>query len=157
MAPSKEVGPLRKIMVNKKKIVVAVSGGFDPIHVGHIRCFIEAKKLGGELVIILKNDYWLMKKKGFVFMPQEERKEVLESLESVDRVMYSTHIKDDVDESVSEALRKLRPDIFANGGDSKLEGNLQIEVCKEIVHTLHVVIENGKAGVLCINLSRFKR
>lgn len=54
----------------KKKIIIAVSGGFDPIHLGHIRLFKEAKNLGDELAVILNNDNWLKKKKGFVFIPQ---------------------------------------------------------------------------------------
>ena len=66
--------PRRKV---KNKIVVAVSGGWDPVHIGHVRLFNEAKKLGDELVVILNNDNWLRKKKGFVFMPQAERKEIL--------------------------------------------------------------------------------
>ena len=66
-----------------KKIVVAVSGGFDPLHPGHIRLFHDAKKLGDELVVILNNDNWLMKKKGYVFMHDRERKEVINSLSSL--------------------------------------------------------------------------
>ena len=62
----------------KKKVVVAVSGGFDPIHVGHVRMFKEAKALGDELVVILNNDHWLRKKKGYVFMNQSERKELID-------------------------------------------------------------------------------
>ena len=72
-------------MVNKKKkIIVAVSGGFDPLHIGHTRLFKEAKKLGNELVVILNNDNWLKKKKSFVFIPQNERKEIIESLKLID-------------------------------------------------------------------------
>ena len=51
----------------KKQVVVAVSGGFDPIHIGHIRMFQEAKALGDELVVILNNDNWLSDKKGKPF------------------------------------------------------------------------------------------
>ena len=68
-----------------------MSGGFDPIHVGHVRMFQEAKKLGDELVVILNNDNWLKKKKGYAFMPEEERKEVIEGLRPVDRVIISGH------------------------------------------------------------------
>ncbi len=64
----------------KRKIVVAVSGGFDPIHIGHVRLFQEAKALGDELVVILNNDNWLALKKIHVFMPQTERKEIIEAL-----------------------------------------------------------------------------
>ena len=73
----------------KKQTVVAVSGGFDPVHIGHIRLFKSAKKLGDKLCIILNNDNWLMKKKGYVFMPQVERKELLEALVGVDKVLIT--------------------------------------------------------------------
>src|SRR5882724_4585395 len=103
-------------MENKKPVVVAVSGGFDPIHPGHIRMFKEAKALGDRLVVILNNDNWLMKKKKFVFMKQNERKEVIEAIKYVDLVIISKHKHDTDDMSVSEDLRRIKPDIFANGG-----------------------------------------
>ena len=79
----------RKVKKNDpKKVVVAVSGGFDPIHIGHVRMFERAKTLGDELVVILNNDNWLKKKKGFSFMPEKERKEVIEALRVVDRVVH---------------------------------------------------------------------
>ena len=57
--------------------VVALSGGFDPVHVGHIYHLKEAKSLGDRLVVILHSDQWLINKKGFVFMPYNERKAIL--------------------------------------------------------------------------------
>jgi cytidyltransferase-like protein len=105
-------------MKNKKrKIIVATCGGFDPVHIGHIRLFQEAKALGNELVVILNNDNWLQKKKGFVFMPQEERKEILESIKWIDRVVFTKHPKDPKDMSVCAELAALKPNIFAKGGD----------------------------------------
>ncbi len=56
--------------MKSKKVIVAVSGGFDPLHIGHVRMFERAKKLGDELVVILNNDNWLRKKKKHIFMPQ---------------------------------------------------------------------------------------
>ncbi|MEJ0021062.1 MAG: adenylyltransferase/cytidyltransferase family protein [Candidatus Doudnabacteria bacterium] len=103
--------------MDKKQIVVAVSGGFDPIHPGHIRMFKEAKALGDKLVVILNNDNWLLKKKKFNFMSQKERKEVIEAIKYVDEVLISKHKFDTDDMSVSEELRTIKPDIFANGGD----------------------------------------
>lgn len=97
-----------------KPIVVAVSGGFDPLHPGHIRLFEEAKKLGDELVVILNNDHWLRKKKSYVFMPQQERKEILEALRVVDRVVLTEHPEDPTDMSVCADLERIRPDVFAN-------------------------------------------
>ena len=97
--------------------MVAVSGGFDPIHAGHIRLFKETRVLGDELVVILNNDNWLKKKKGFAFMSQAERVEVIAAIRYVDRVMLTRHPRNSKDMSVCAELRKLRPDIFANGGD----------------------------------------
>ena len=115
-----------------KMKVVAVSGGFDPIHIGHVRMFQEASSLGTKLVVILNNDNWLMKKKGYVFMPQEERKYILERLYDVDEVVLTKHKIDDPDTSVSRELRKIKPDIFANGGDRN-QGNIpEKEVCDRL-------------------------
>lgn len=117
---------------DKKKVIVAVSGGFDPVHIGHIRMFEAARRLGDELVVILNNDNWLRKKKGYVFMEQEERKEILEALRAVDRVMFTKHGPDAEDMSVCAELRALKPDIFANGGDRKQDNVPEVAVCAEI-------------------------
>lgn len=121
-------------LINKKNkvIVVAVSGGFDPIHIGHIRMFQEAKKLGDKLIVIINNDNWLMKKKGYVFMPQEERREIIEALECVDEAVLTGHEEDCEDMSVCADLKKVRPDIFANGGDRTKKNIPEIPVCKSI-------------------------
>ncbi len=122
----------KKIIKKKKSIVVAASGGFDPIHIGHVRIFKRAKALGDKLVVILNNDNWLMKKKGYVFMPQEERKEIIEAIKYVDKVVLTRHAKDTEDMSVCAELKKIRPDIFANGGDRKLGNIPEVPVCEEI-------------------------
>lgn len=101
----------------KKPIVVAVSGGFDPVHIGHIELFREAKRLGNRMVIILNNDHWVRKKKGYVFMPERERAAVLKAVRYVDDVIITSHPENPEDMSVSAELEKLKPDIFANGGD----------------------------------------
>ncbi|OHA26532.1 MAG: hypothetical protein A3C06_03065 [Candidatus Taylorbacteria bacterium RIFCSPHIGHO2_02_FULL_46_13] len=130
----------------KKGIIVTVSGGFDPLHVGHIRYFEVAKKLGSTLVVILNNDNWLMKKKGYVFMPERERKEIIEALRVVDRVVLTSHRKNDSDVSVCKELRRIKPDIFANGGDRKPDGNPvpEVGVCKEL--GIKMVYNIGKGG-----------
>jgi cytidyltransferase-like protein len=116
------------------KKVVAVSGGFDPIHIGHVHLFRDARKLGDRLVVILNNDHWLRKKKGFVFMPEAERKELLEGIRYVDEVVITDHTYDDEDRSVCRALRAVHPDIFANGGDRKPEGDPvpEVALCEEL-------------------------
>lgn len=128
----------------KKQIVVAVSGGFDPIHIGHVRLFQQAKKLGDKLVVILNNDNWLQKKKGVVFMPQDERKEVIEAIRGVDEVVLTNHPPRPEDMSVCVELEKLRPNIFANGGDRRSDNTPEMGVCKKIGCT--VVWEVGRGG-----------
>ena len=115
-----------------KPIIVAVSGGFDPLHPGHIRLFEEAKNLGDKLVVILNNDNWLMKKKGYVFMNAKVRKEVIEAIRYVDQVIISKHKHDPEDMSVTEELRRIQPDVFANGGDRTKKNVPEDAVCARI-------------------------
>lgn len=117
---------------NKKPVVVAVSGGFDPVHYGHVRMFESAKKLGDKLVVILNNDNWLLKKKGFVFMPQRERKEIIEALKYIDKVVLTGHKENPEDMSVCAELRKIKPNIFGNGGDRFKHNVPEVAVCQEI-------------------------
>lgn len=115
-----------------------VSGGFDPVHIGHVRLFNEAKKLGDELVVVINNDNWLKLKKGYVFMPEQERKEIIESFEAVDRVLLSSHKENTTDISIVEDIKSLRPHIFAKGGDRHV-GNIptpEVLVCDEIGCTI---------------------
>lgn len=116
----------------KKPVIVAVSGGFDPIHIGHVRMFERAKALGDRLVVILNNDNWLRAKKQHIFMPDEQRKEVIEALRVVDAVVLTKHGVDPEDMSVCAELAELRPDIFANGGDRKLDNIPEVPVCEKI-------------------------
>lgn len=101
------------------KMIVLVTGGFDPLHSGHIAYFNEASKLGDMLVVGLNSDEWLTRKKGRPFMPLSERRSVVENLKMVDQVLDF----DDTDNSAKDAILKLRemyPNdriIFANGGD----------------------------------------
>lgn len=129
---------------NKKETIVAVSGGFDPIHIGHVRLFQEAKKLGDKLVVILNNDNWLKRKKTHVFMPQEERKDVIKSIQWVDDVILTSHGHDSKDMSVSAELIKLKPDIFANGGDLYPSNTPELEACKTI--NCKAVFNIGRGG-----------
>jgi D-beta-D-heptose 7-phosphate kinase/D-beta-D-heptose 1-phosphate adenosyltransferase len=130
----------------KKKIVVAVSGGFDPVHSGHIRLFEAAKKLGDELVVILNNDNWINKKKRHFFMPQKERKIIIQALKPVNRVVLTNHPKNPKDMSVCRELAKIKPDIFAQGGDRDKKNIPPCEV--ELQKTLgYRVVENiGRGG-----------
>lgn len=117
---------------SNKAILVAVSGGFDPFHIGHMRLFREARALGDRLVVILNNDNWLRKKKGTVFMPEAERKEILEAIRYVDQVVLTEHAPNPTDMSVCQELRKLQPQIFANGGDRNIQNIPETSACEEI-------------------------
>ncbi len=126
--------------------IVCVSGGFDPIHVGHVRMIQEAATLGDELVVIINNDHWLVKKKGHVFMPQDQRREIIESMKGVTRVVFTAHEPDDDDRSVCRELREICPHIFANGGDRKPDGDPvpEVVVCDEL--GIEMVYNVGKGG-----------
>ncbi len=100
--------------------ISVVSGGFDPIHSGHIAYFKSAKKLSDLLIVALNSDEWLANKKGKFFMPFEERKNIIENLSIVDHVI---DFEDDEKGSATNALIKIKnlyPNdeiIFCNGGD----------------------------------------
>ncbi len=127
-----------------RKVVVAVSGGFDPVHVGHVRMFEAARKLGDELVVILNNDNWLRKKKRHVFMPEAERKEVIAAFRAVDRVVLTSHDADPADMSVARDLERLKPDVFANGGDRFADNIPEVGVCKKL--GCKMVFRVGRGG-----------
>ena len=109
------------------KKVVAVSGGFDPMHIGHVRMIQNAAKIGDVLVIV-NSDEWLMRKKGYVFMPFKERVEILSSVKGVTSVVHV----DDADNTVCEALKRCKPDYFANGGDRKEKNTPEMSVCESL-------------------------
>ncbi len=123
---------------------VAVSGGFDPLHIGHVRLFREARKLGERLVVILNNDHWLLQKKGYIFMPQEERAEILRALRPVDEVVITAHPPRPSDMSVCEELERLRPSIFANGGDRKAGNTPEYALCERL--GIRMVFNVGLGG-----------
>ncbi len=111
--------------------ICVVSGGFDPIHSGHIAYLKSAKKLGDFLVVALNSDSWLIKKKDSFFMPFDERKIIIENLDMVDSVI---DFKDDDEGSCKLALEKIKeiyPDdeiIFCNGGDRSQDNIPEMEV-----------------------------
>jgi cytidyltransferase-like protein len=115
--------------MKQKPVTVAVSGAFDPIHVGQVRYIREASKLGDRLVVILNNDDFLLRKKGFVFIPFEERREILENVKGVDEVIASI----DDDQTVRKTLEMVKPDIFAKGGNRTGPENIpETETCRKI-------------------------
>ena len=113
--------------------IIIVSGGFDPLHSGHIKYFKSAKDFGDKLIVALNSDQWLIKKKGKFFLPFEERKIIIESLSVVDSVI---DFEDDETGSATNALIKVKEiypndDIaFANGGDRNKENIPEMTVDK---------------------------
>ena len=112
------------------KRIVLVTGGFDPLHSGHIEYFKAAKKLGDELIVGVNSDAWLTRKKGRPFMPFEERMAVIKNLSVVDKVIHV--MNDDKYDDASGAIHHLFSTngpitiVFANGGDRK-KGNVPEE------------------------------
>jgi cytidyltransferase-like protein len=110
-----------------EKPKIMVSGGFDPVHAGHIRMIRAAAKYG-DVIVVANSDKWLSNKKGFVFMNFEQRAEILNSIKGVIQV---SHV-DDSDGTVCEAIRRLKPDFFANGGDRGKHNTPEQNVCEEL-------------------------
>lgn len=117
-------------MWSKRKVVV-VSGGLDPIHCGHVRLIQEAATYG-KLYVVINNDNWLYKKKGFVFMPEEERLEIVNAIKGVSFVMLSFHDTDCKDMTVCKELAFLKPDIFCQGGDRTIGNNPEKDLCERL-------------------------
>ena len=109
------------------QVVVAVSGYFDPLHVGHVEFFQLAKELGSKLIVIVNNNQQAEMKKGSFFMDEKDRMEIVAALRHVDEVFLSI----DSDGSVCKSLEAIKPDIFANGGDRSLEEIPETSVMKK--------------------------
>jgi len=123
-----------------RKIVLA-SGFFDPPHRGHIAYLREAKKLGDWLVVTIHRDECCVKKKGYCFMPLEDRLALLEAIKYVDEVVVCGP---SCDLTTTEVLQKVRPQIFAKGGDRTPENMPRSEV--ELCERLGIKIVYGVGG-----------
>ncbi len=111
--------------------VAVTSGGFDPLHAGHVRCILSSAELADILIVVVNGDNFLLRKKKYVFMPLAERMEIIASLRGVDHVVAW----DDGTQFVAGALAILKPDLFTKGGDrSTIESIAECErkVCGEI-------------------------
>ncbi len=107
------------------KKIIAISGGADPCHVGHLRMAQDATRYGN-VVWILNSDDWLKRKKGYVFMPWEERAEILKAFTCV----YDVVPVDDSDGTVCEAIKRIKPDYFGNGGDRTNKNTPERALCE---------------------------
>lgn len=129
--------------VEPKDCHVIVSGGFDPIHAGHLNLINDASNLG-KVIVIANSDNFLIKKKGFFLMPFSERIEIIKNLKNVDLVFSSI----DTDDSVSESIRALSLNkslnikYFANGGDrAGIKDIPEFQICKE--NNIELVFDVG--------------
>jgi cytidyltransferase-like protein len=122
-------------------ITVLASGGFDPLHIGHLKYLQAARDLGTKLVVCLNSDAWLQRKKGYVFMRSAERKAILAALRCVDVVWVQEWSGDDM----ASAIRYWRPHIFAKGGDRRSIEDLPIDEVRACTD-LGVRIKFGVGG-----------
>jgi D-beta-D-heptose 7-phosphate kinase/D-beta-D-heptose 1-phosphate adenosyltransferase len=126
------------------KTIVLVTGGFDPLHSGHIAYFNAAKALGDVLVVGINSDSWLERKKGRAFMPSTERITIIQNLKVVDHCI----LFDDSDGSAREAIRNVKmlyPNsqvIFANGGD-RTKDNIP-----EMTYNYHLSLKSSHNNTL---------
>ena len=106
---------------------VAVSGYFDPLHIGHLEYLKLAKSQGDYLIVIVNSNYQCKIKKGKPFMDENDRIEIVRNLKMVDEVFLSI----DKDRTVCKSLEKIRPDIFANGGDRSTDEVPETVICNK--------------------------
>ena len=135
-----------------RKSIIVLSGGFDPVHKGHLRMFREASNLGHQVIVGLNSDEWLTRKKGKPFMEFEERKEILEGMKYINQVIPF----DDSDDTASDLIRRVHSIYdgeefdhdyedaghmgmvgyykiyFANGGDRGKDNVPEVNVCKKL-------------------------
>jgi D-beta-D-heptose 7-phosphate kinase/D-beta-D-heptose 1-phosphate adenosyltransferase len=110
--------------------IVCTSGGFDPLHPGHASCIIESKKYGDTLVVVVNGDSFLQRKKGKAFMDVQTRCHVVSCIRNVD---YVIPFEIENDQTVSEALRRIRPHVFTKGGDRVDYTNIpEWQVCQDL-------------------------
>lgn len=116
--------------IRQNTIIVATSGGFDPLHIGHCRCILSSSQMG-ELIVIVNGDEFLLHKKGYIFMPHAERLEIIDSLRGVAHVVGWY----DGTQFIDGALKILKPNLFTKGGDRSQLANIadcERRICLEI-------------------------
>lgn len=108
--------------------IVCVSGAFDILHLGHIRLFEGARHFGDKLVVILNSDRWLQEHHGRVIMSWPERKHMLSAIKGIDDIVPV----DDSDGTVCEAIKRIMPFAFANGGNRWQDNTPERQLCREL-------------------------
>ncbi len=112
----------------RKKIIVAVSGYFNPLHVGHLEMMEKAKELGDYLVVIVNNDHQVKLKGSVPFLNQEDRIKIISAIRWVDKVFLSI----DKDKTVCRSLARVKPNIFAQGGDRNTGNIPEAGICRRL-------------------------
>lgn len=112
---------------------VMASGGFDPLHIGHLDYIQEASCIAPDknpiLIVVVNGDEWLKRKKSFVFMLEKERANIVAGISGVDYVL----VWDDGTPTVSGAIEALTPDYFAKGGDRDSKLNVpEYDICESV-------------------------
>jgi cytidyltransferase-like protein len=114
--------------------IIILSGGFDPPHVGHVRMIRHASDLASVVIVGVNSDEWLMRKKGYVFMPWEERSEMMASIRGVGEAVRF----DDSDKTANDLIMKVRKQFpnarlaFGNGGDRTNENTPEMQTCSKL-------------------------
>ena len=138
--------------------LVLVSGGFDPIHSGHIYLIQEASKYG-DVIVLLNSDKWLIEKKGREFLPFVEREIIMRSLKNVIDVLSFDDSDHTCVDGINKAIKKY-PDhkiLFANGGDRNNETTPEKEFCdKNDIETLFGIGGNDKSNSSSWILKKWK-
>ena len=128
------------------KTIIILSGGFDPVHKGHIRMFKAAKKFPATVIVGLNSDLWLTRKKGKPFIDFEERKEILESIRFIDYV----YAFDDKDDSACNLIKNVIEEYkdtddlkiyFGNGGDRTAGNSPEVDYCQK--NNIDIIWELG--------------
>ena len=115
------------------KNIIILSGGFDPVHKGHIRMFKSAKNLG-DVIVGLNSDEWLIRKKNKLFMPFSERKEILESIKYIDSVLSFNDADGTACDLITNIYKKFGSGYricFGNGGDRTNDTTPEVNYCIE--------------------------
>lgn len=119
--------------------IVCTSGGFDPIHPGHLSCIFDSKQYGDTLVVVVNGDSFLKAKKGKAFQDCATRCKVVSYIRNVD---YVIPFEIENDQTVCEALRRVRPKYFTKGGDRTDYSNIpEWDVCQE--HNIEIIPQVG--------------
>lgn len=128
--------------------VVVISGGFDPIHIGHLKYIIESAKIGDILIAVVNGDGFLNRKKKYNFMAEFERAMIVDHIKGVDYTL----IWDDGTQFVDGALRLVKPNIFCKGGDRNSANNMpaqEISACEKF----NIKMQFGVGGFNKLNSS----